>query len=94
LTPYTGRHINRPKAHGRESHNVQIVQISPTVRAAHVIKTSKKTKRKLTVANWVFAQTTHVADYTQFFFSFQPLNFDSAMTFKMPFIRPLQPQSA
>ena len=39
---------------GNMSYNVQIVKISPLVR-----ETKKKTKTR-TVANWVFAQTTHV----------------------------------
>jgi len=38
----------------------EIVKIGPSVRSVRVTKKPKKKDRNLTVANWVFAETTHV----------------------------------
>ena len=57
-------HHRDPKRHilGRNRTYIPIlVQIGPLVRRGRVLKESKKRRgKKLTVANWVFAETTHV----------------------------------
>jgi len=62
-----GHHRDPQKAHPwlkPHLHMPILVQIGPLVRPGRVLKKSKKKKKrrgkKLTVANWVFAQTTHV----------------------------------